>query len=188
MKSLNTSNCGKILFREFSEICSLNRRNFRHLLSTGKKSFIWEPSCQHRVTSVIFSADSNSAKSLRVRQFTQTQSVSTWRQLLKIYEKMSSVIVILKAIKVTSFRSIASRAEINSSSSFLKRAMSLCNSIPFRSTNMLNRLKEWMFKQAERIHLTSAEIGKSIALENEINFHHFSYQLGYFENLQFLNS
>ena len=45
-----------------------------------------------------------------------------------------------------------------------------------------------MFKQAERIHLTSAEIGKSIALENEINFYHFSYQLGYFEILQFLNS
>jgi hypothetical protein len=124
MKSLsNSKDRTDILVLTLS--VNVNRLKCCHLLRTGKTSSIEGSVSQPRVMSVIFSAGSNAAKSLRMRLSTSIRSISTWRQLLTIYEEVSSVVMIRKATKVTSFRSLASSTVTSSFFSFFRRAISL---------------------------------------------------------------
>ena len=162
MKSPSNSNCGT----DLSWLLRVNRCNWCHLLSTDKTSSMDGPLHQIRVTSVIFSAGSNSAKSVSTSQVTLIRSISTWRQLLTIYEEVSSVGIIIEAINFTSFRSLELEVVTFSFFSFFRRPISL------RKLSWLGNsiCKSWMFEQAERIHLTSAEIEKSCDFKMKLIF------------------
>ena len=96
MKLLRTSNGGGNISVSTRPV-NVNRRNFRHLLSTARISpKEARPISQYKVMSVIFSAGSNSAKSSRSRIYTSIRSISTWRQFLRICEEVSSVLMNLK--------------------------------------------------------------------------------------------
>jgi hypothetical protein len=95
MKYSSISNSGSSAYKGRS--VNANRRKCRHLMSSRRTHRKPSPLSQLKVTSVIFSAGSNSAKSSSSRQTTSIRSTSTWRQLLTIYEEVSGVVVILKS-------------------------------------------------------------------------------------------
>ena len=152
MKWLSTSNGGMHFWGSLS--VNVNRHKCRHLLIARRTFSIEGPFLQLRVMSVVFSAGSSSAKSLRVRWVTSIWSISTWRQLLTICEEVSSVVLKLEAINVTSFSWVALSTQTYSSFSFFRQLISLWKLF---GSSVNSTCKAWTFKQTERNHLANAE-------------------------------
>ena len=126
----------------------VDRHNCCHLLTIRKTSSMEVRWSQNRVMSIVFSAGSNSVRSPRKRRCTSIRSISTWRQLLTICEEVSSVVMIIKSINVTPFRSIISSAVTSSFFSFFRRPISLWKSLGCLGNFIF---KAWMLTQVEKV-------------------------------------